>query len=146
VAWVRDHSRPSASVQEFKAGGGGHVAAQHLKHVSVATTEGYAARPGGSQGHFLSEVAKEEQARNLDLTVQAFQDYRTGVLPAGPGARDLAEFFDSVDGQLNEQAGAPNVKPGELEVASLLAMRAKTLHLGVANFCWFAATPRRPCA
>lgn len=27
---------------------------------------------------------------------------------------------------------------GDREIASLLAKRAKTLHLGVANYCWFA--------
>lgn len=65
---------------------GGVLAAKvHLKHVSVATTEGYAARPGGSQGHFLSEIAKEERVRDLALTIQAFNDYQAGVLPAGPG-------------------------------------------------------------
>ncbi|WP_158894598.1 site-specific integrase [Amycolatopsis anabasis] len=126
---------------------GGLLAAKvHLKHVSVATTEGYAARPGGSQAFFLAEIAKEEQARNLDLTIQAFEDYRAGILPAGPGARDLTEFFDSVDEQLRTQPQAsPNVKRGDREIVTLLAKRAKTLHLGVANVCWFADPAKALC-
>ena len=35
----------------------------HLKHVSVATTEGYAARPGGHQAAFLAEVAAGRASR-----------------------------------------------------------------------------------
>ncbi|MFJ9840949.1 site-specific integrase [Kitasatospora sp. NPDC101155] len=126
---------------------GGLLAAKvALKHVSVATTEGYAARPGGTQSLFLAEVGKEEQNRNLQLTRQAFEDYRNGVLPAGPGARDLVEFFESVDADLSEQAkAAPNVKRGDREVLSLLAKRAKTLHLGVANYCWFADPAKALC-
>jgi hypothetical protein len=124
---------------------GGLLAAKvHLKHVSVATTEGYAARPGGSQGQFLADVAAEEQQRNLDLTMQAFRDYQTGVLPAGPGARNLIEFFESVDGQI-DAPGPPAIKRSDREIAALLAQRATTLHLGVANYCWFADPAQALC-
>lgn len=47
----------------------------HLKHVSVATTEGYAARPGGQQAAFIAEISAEEEAEHLRLTVAAFGDY-----------------------------------------------------------------------
>ncbi|KIX80001.1 hypothetical protein SF12_00665 [Streptomyces sp. MBRL 601] len=126
---------------------GGLLAAKvALKHLSVATTEGYAARPGGQQSIFMAEVGKEEQNRNLELTLQAFRDYQQGILPAGPGARDLAEFFASVDGQLAELAKkAPTVKRGDREVTSLLAKRAKTLHMGVANYCWFIDPAKALC-
>src|SRR5665647_1219073 len=36
----------------------------HLKHVSVATTEGYTARPGGHQAAFTAQVAAEEEAEH----------------------------------------------------------------------------------
>ncbi|MEN8649466.1 site-specific integrase [Streptomyces sp. 21So2-11] len=126
---------------------GGLLAAKvALKHVSVATTEGYAARPGGQQSIFMAEVGKEEQSRNLEVTLQAFRDFQQGILPAGPGARDLAEFFESVDGQLAELAEkAPTVKRGDREVAALLAKRAGTLHLGVANYCWFIDPAKALC-
>ncbi|HEX5116018.1 MAG TPA: hypothetical protein VFW65_12540 [Pseudonocardiaceae bacterium] len=124
---------------------GGLLAAKvHLKHVSVATTEGYAARPGGSQARFLAEVADEEQQRNLTLTVQAFRDYQAGVLPAGPGARNLIEFFESVDGQIAADTPAV-IKRSDREVATLLAQRAGTLHLGAANYCWFADPAKALC-
>jgi hypothetical protein len=44
-------------------------------------------------------TAEEEQERNLALVAQAYEDYTRGVLPAGPGARELVEFFDTVDGR-----------------------------------------------
>ncbi|GAA3839634.1 hypothetical protein GCM10022403_084890 [Streptomyces coacervatus] len=97
------------------------------------------ARPGGSQTKFMSEVSAEEQVRNKDLTLAAFRDYQNGIRPAGPGARDLMAHFKSVDETIRElQASSPGVRPGDEEVIQLLARRAKTLHLGVANYCWFA--------
>lgn len=45
---------------------GGVLAAKlHLKHIAVATTEGYASRPGGAQAELLAEVNKHEAERNL---------------------------------------------------------------------------------
>jgi hypothetical protein len=32
----------------------------HLKHIAVATTEGYSSRPGGAQSELLAEVDKHE--------------------------------------------------------------------------------------
>ena len=65
----------------------------HLKHVSVATTEGYAARPGGQQAAFIAEISAEEEAEHLRLTAAAYHDYQRGVLPTGHGARDLVAAF-----------------------------------------------------
>lgn len=72
----------------------------HLKHVSVATTEGYAARPGGHQAAFLTEVQAEEEAEHTRLTIAAYESYRQGLLPSGRGARDLIAAFRAVDEQL----------------------------------------------
>jgi hypothetical protein len=52
-----------------------------LKHVSVATTEGYAARPGGHQAAFLAEVGAAEDAEHLRLTVAAYEDYGAASCP-----------------------------------------------------------------
>ncbi|WP_328300038.1 site-specific integrase [Streptomyces sp. NBC_00435] len=126
---------------------GGLLAAKiHLKHLSVVTTEGYAATPGGSQARFMADVAAEEQVRNTDLTLAAFRDFQQGVKPSGPGARDLVEFFTSVDEALRDlEVAAPGVRPGDQEVINLLARRAKTLHLGIANYCWFMDPSKALC-
>lgn len=126
---------------------GGLLAAKiHLKHVSVVTTEGYAARPGGSQAEFLADISAEEQVRNQDLTLEAFRDAQQGIMPTGPGAPDLIEFFASVDEQLQKmEAAAPGVKPGDQDVINLLSRRAKTLHLGIANYCWFIDPSKALC-
>jgi len=124
---------------------GGLLAAKiHLRHVSVATAEGYAARPGGAQARLLAEVSKHEQQRNLTLLTQAYNDYRQGVRPAGPGARELIEFFDTVDGHRTSDVGPP--KPAsDPAVRNLIARRAGTLHLQAANYCWFADPARALC-
>ena len=81
---------------------GGVLAAKiHLKHVAVATTEGYASRPGGAQAGLLVEVNKHESERNLALVLAEFRNYQQGILPAGPGARELTEFFAHVDAKLD---------------------------------------------
>jgi integrase len=47
---------------------GGLLAAKlHLKHIAVATTEGYASRPGGARAELLAEINKHETQRNMDL-------------------------------------------------------------------------------
>ena len=64
---------------------GGVLASKiHLKHVAVATTEGYASRPGGAQAELLAEVNKHESDRNLSLVLAEFRNYQQGILPAGP--------------------------------------------------------------
>jgi hypothetical protein len=125
---------------------GGLLAAKiHLKHISVATTEGYASRPGGAQAKLLAEIAEHEAGRNLQLVLTEFRNYQAGILPAGPGARELTEFFASVDGGLTDHAAAPNVLASDQHVLNLLAKRAGVLHLGVASYCWFTDPSRALC-
>lgn len=117
-----------------------------LKHVSVATTEGYAARPGGAQAKLLAEIGEHETERNLHLVLAEFRNYQNGVMPAGPGARELTAFFDTVDGDLAEYAStAPNVIDSDQHVRNLLSKRAQVLHLGAANYCWFTDPSRALC-
>lgn len=116
-----------------------------LKHVSVVTTEGYAARPGGAQAKLWAEVNQHEQSRNIDLTVEAFADFERGVMPAGPGARELIEYFGSIDAQLGREHISPKVLANDQQLRNLLSRRAKTLHLGVANYCWFSDPSRALC-
>ena len=126
---------------------GGVLAAKvHLKHVAVATTEGYASRPGGAQAELLAEVNQHESERNLALLQEEFQNYQAGIMPAGPGARELTDFFASIDAGLDPaQAPAAKVQRSDREIRSLLTKRASVLHLGTSNYCWFADPSRALC-
>lgn len=118
----------------------------HLKHIATATTEGYASRPGGAQAELLAEVNKHEADRNLELVLAEFRNYQQGILPAGPGARSLTEFFASVDADLNTQsAAAPKVQHNDRDILNLLSKRANVLHVGPANYCWFTDPSRALC-
>ncbi|MET9544236.1 integrase [Streptomyces sp. NPDC006627] len=126
---------------------GGLLAAKiALKHISVATTEGYAARPGGSQRLFLAEAEEAEEEVHLRLTIEAFHEMKAGRQPAGPGARSLIEAFQHVDAQLQEAARHnPKVLQDDRHLEGLLSKQAKTLHVGPANFCWFRDPSKALC-
>ncbi|MEV7630543.1 hypothetical protein [Actinoplanes sp. NPDC089786] len=126
---------------------GGVLASKiHLKHVAVATTEGYASRPGGAQAELLSEVNKHEADRNLELVLAEFRNYQQGILPAGPGARSLTAFFASIDTEISAASEtAPMVQRNDRDILNLLTKRAKVLHLGPANYCWFTDPSRALC-
>src|ERR1035441_575227 len=66
-----------------------------------------------------------------------------GIMPAGPGARDLASFFGSVAGKL--AADPPSIAGSDQHLLNLLSKRAKILHIGVSNFCWFSDPSRALC-
>ena len=130
--------------QEIAYRPGGLLAAKvHLKHVSAATTEGYASRPGGAQARLLAEIGEFEAERNLDLVAGEYRNYQNGIMPAGPGGQELAAFFDGVEGQM--AAAAPNVAGSDQHLLNLLSKRAKILHISAGNFCWFADPSRALC-
>lgn len=125
---------------------GGLLAAKiHLKHVSVATTEGYTHRPGGSQALFRAEVDQAEHQHHLELTVAAFRDYQHGILPTGPGARALIERFAHVDAALHQPPSEPAVLATDRRLENLLRQQADVLHVGAANFCWFTDPTKALC-
>lgn len=126
---------------------GGLLAAKvALKHISVATTEGYAARPGGSQRLFHAEIEEAEEAHHVQLTVEAFREVQAGRMPAGPGARSLIEAFHHVDAQLKDAARTdPKILKDDRHLEGLLRKQAKTLHVGPANFCWFRDPSKALC-
>ena len=112
----------------------------------MATTEGYASRPGGAQAELLAEVNQHESERNLALLREEFRNYQNGIMPAGPGARELTDFFASIDAGLDPaEAPAAKVQRSDREIRSLLTKRASVLHLGTANYCWFADPSRALC-
>jgi hypothetical protein len=126
---------------------GGVLASKiHLKHIAVATTEGYASRPGGAQAELLAGVNKHETDRNLDLVLAEFRNYQQGILPAGPGARSLTAFFASIDTEIAATSEtAPKIQHNDRDILNLLTKRAKVLHLGPANYCWFTDPSRALC-
>lgn len=118
----------------------------HLKHISVATTEGYSHRPGGAQARFHAEMVAEQQRHHRQLTVDAYRDYQQGQLPAGPGARSLIAAFEHVDGELaKQQRSQPTMVPTDRHIELLLKKRAATLHVQPANYCWFTDPGQALC-
>ena len=118
----------------------------HLKHVSACTAEGYSARPGGAQAKLLAEMGEAEGDRNLDLIRQEFGNYQNGIMPAGPGARELTAFFAHVDGDLAAYAAtAPSMAATDQHLLNLLSKRAGVLHLGAGNYCWFTNPSQALC-
>lgn len=126
---------------------GGLLAAKvALKHISVATTEGYAATPGGAQRRFHVEVEAAEEEHHLQLTVEAFRDFQDGVLPAGPGARGLLDVFAYADAAFAEADRAdPAVLGTDRHLENLLRKRASILHIGPSNYCWFSDPTKALC-
>ncbi|MEU5384179.1 hypothetical protein [Kitasatospora cineracea] len=126
---------------------GGLLAAKiHLKHVSVVTTEGYAHRPGGSQAALLADVRKAEADHHLELTRQAFADYQAGLLPAGPGSRELIKEFAHIDAALKEhEPGTASVLDNERRLEVMLRQQSKALHVQAANYCWFRDPHKALC-
>lgn len=92
----------------------------------------------------LAEFGREEREHRMRVTLDAYRDYKDGLRPAGPGAKEPIDFFDFVDDNL-DKPGAPNVKRSEREVTNLLAKRADVLHLGQANHCWFLDPSKALC-
>jgi len=118
----------------------------HLKHISIATTEGYAARPGGSQARFHAEMAAEEQKQNEKRAVAAYRDFQDGILPVGPGARSLIAAFRYVDAELASlEARQPTVVATDRHIELLLQKRTATLHIQPANYCWFTDPAKALC-
>jgi hypothetical protein len=124
-----------------------------LKHVSVVTSEGYAARPGGAQARLLAEVSKHETEHKLAVALQEFRNYQAGILPAGPGAAELTGFFARIDhlpapttSSDAADTRAAKVHRSDRDILNLLSKRAATLHLGAAaNYCWFTDPSRALC-
>lgn len=132
---------------EMAARPGGVLATKvALKHLTVTTTEGYAARPGGAQAVFHAEWKQAEAKENLRLTVEAFRQFQNGQLPAGPGAARLAEAFRSVEEALaDHDPGAARTAATDRQVELLLQAKAGTLHQGIANYCWYEDPAQALC-
>jgi hypothetical protein len=121
------------------------AAKMHLKHISVATTEGYTRRPGGAQARFHAEISAAETAHKAELVARVYHDYQAGQLPAGPGARDPITDLHSID---NDQGSTPppaTVVATDRQIELLIKKRAATLHIQAANYCWFTDPGKALC-
>ncbi|MDJ0463004.1 hypothetical protein [Streptomyces sp. H27-C3] len=103
------------------------------------------ARPGGHQAAFSAEVAAEEEAEHLRLTVAAYEDYQRGILPSGHGARDLIASFKAVDRALDRHDPGSVTVIDDRRVERILKAKAKSLHVGVGNYCWFSDPAKALC-
>ncbi|MFF8996009.1 hypothetical protein ACF09H_40020 [Streptomyces sp. NPDC014983] len=103
------------------------------------------ARPGGQQAAFAAEVAAKEEAEHLRLTVAAYEDYQRGILPSGQGARDLITAFKTADKVLDRHDAGPVTVIDDRRVERVLKAKAKTLHVGVGNYCWFSDPSKALC-
>ena len=73
---------------------GGVLAAKiHLKHVSAATTEGYAIPARRRPGQAARRDRRARGGTKPAAGLTEFRNYQDGIMPAGPGARELTEFF-----------------------------------------------------
>lgn len=115
----------------------------HLKHVSVATSEGYYGRPGSSAAAFLAKVDKERAKAAADLTRQLYDGWKTGQAMTGPGRIELARLFTKVGAEMERFEGS--VVDSERRIDELLRARTSTLHVGPLNYCWFVDAARARC-
>src|SRR6266496_1002850 len=93
-------------------------------------------RPGGAQARLLAEINTEETERNLGLALAEFRNYQRGVMPAGPGARELTALFARIDTAITAPVpGDVKVHNSDRDILNLLSKQAATLHPGIANYC-----------
>ena len=72
--------------QELAYRPGGLLAAKiDLKHVSAATTEGYAKPAGGAQAKRLAEIGEHEAERTCSSCSPSSATTRMASCPPGPG-------------------------------------------------------------
>jgi hypothetical protein len=132
---------------EMAARPGGLLATKvHCKHLQVATSEGYADRPGGAQAVFHHEwKKKEEEKEKLKRTDEAYRQFEQGQMPAGPGADALLASFRAVEQELADHDPGPAKVVTDRQIELLLKKKASVLHLSAANYCWFEDPAKALC-
>ena len=127
---------------------GGLLAAKiHLKHVSVGDHRGLR-RPARRRPGQAPRRDRRARGRTKPQLCRSPSSATTrdGVMPAGPGGRELTAFFASVDGDLTGHAGTRRTsrqRPARAQPARPSA--PQRLHLGPANYCWFTDPSRALC-
>ncbi|MFU8946207.1 hypothetical protein ACLRGF_05670 [Mycetocola zhadangensis] len=105
----------------------------HLKHVSVATTEGYAGQRGESANAFLAEIEAEYRRKALHDTQNVIESLQRGEPVAGLGAKELASFVST----FHDLTEGPQVRNRDDVIVELVRSRAEILHITPFCFCWF---------
>ncbi|MFF3412629.1 hypothetical protein ACFYW8_42165 [Streptomyces sp. NPDC002742] len=93
-------------------------------------------------------MEREQEEIHLKLTAEAFEDFRAGHMPAGPGARELIKAFEHIDAELKgHEAGTAVVLEAERRLENLLRQQSRHLHLHLqaANYCWFRDPHKAQC-
>ncbi|MFF7146111.1 hypothetical protein ACFZB5_33795 [Streptomyces nodosus] len=137
--------RRTLSVEMAARPGGLFATKVHFKHLSVATSEGYAGRPEGAQAGFHHEWKRAEAKEKLNRTVESFHQYQQGQLPAGPGADALLATFRTIENELEGHDPGPVKVVTVRQVELLLKRKASVLHLSTANYCWFEDPAKALC-
>jgi hypothetical protein len=91
-------------------------------------------RSGGSQALFHAGAQQLEHEHHVALAVQAFPEYQSGVLPAGPGAKALIEVEQHRESAGNVGDGPQWSVDNQRRIENLMRGRAATLHVGPANY------------
>ncbi|MFE2937309.1 hypothetical protein [Streptomyces sp. NPDC059278] len=137
--------RRTLAVEMAARPGGLFATVVHFKHLQVATSEGYAGRPGGAQAVFHHEWKQAEAKEKATRTVEAFRQYQQGQLPAGPGAEALMATFRSVEEELADHDPGPAKVVTDRQIELLLKKKASVLHLSAANYCWYEDPAKALC-
>ena len=111
----------------------------------AATTEGYASRPGGAQAELLAEVNKHEPTATSTCSPNSATTSKASCPPdPAPGILSTSSPTSTAPGT-RAPADGPKVQHNDRDVLNLLSKRAKALHLGPANYCWFTDPSRALC-
>jgi len=96
-----------------------------------------------------SRIHRPDRGRGGSRThatdLAAYQDYQRGDLPCGPGAQDLIGSFQGAHQVLNRHDPGPVTVIDDRRVERILKTKAKSLHLGAGNYCWFADPSKALC-
>ncbi|SNR39824.1 hypothetical protein [Blastococcus mobilis] len=115
----------------------------HLKHISVATTEGYAGKHGESVAAFQAEVENERRQATAAAVERVIDAAERGEPVIGLGAASLAAAI--ADAGLADASDTPQVRDRDDAVRALLKARTDTLHIGPLAHCWFTDPSRARC-
>jgi len=122
---------------------GGVIAGKiHLRHISVATTEGYAGSPGESASAFIAEIEAERRIVNRETAAKVVAAVERGEPVAGLGARELTKAVADLDSPTGRGA---QVRNREDALEELIRKRADTLYVMPLAYCWFTNPDRARC-
>lgn len=76
-------------------------------------------------------MEREQDKHYLKLTKEAFEDYRAGLILAGPGACELIKAFEHIDASLNDhEPGTAVVMEAERRLENLLRSSSRSADAG----------------